>query len=639
MKKVFVLCATLLCTHSLYSQTLFTYGNQVVTKDEFVRAYNKNSTPVSDKEKALREYLELYSNFKLKVKAAEELRLDTLPQIQNDISSFRQQVQENYMNDEKGVNELLAEAFDRSQKDLHVLHFSISPDSSRQIDSAQARQQIYAAARALASGNKDYNGIAQTNKLTFGDLGFITVFSVPYEYENIIYDLKPGQSSQPYRSKNTWHLFLVKEERKSIGKWKVAQILFMIPPDADKETKASLTKKADSVHALLKAGADFSKAALAFSDDRLTYMIGGELPEFGTGKYDHSFEAEVLKLNTDGEIGKPFSSAFGVHILKRLSHTETPAQQSNAMLQYDHRQKILQDARINSAKDKFTREIINLIGLKRQPAVKDAELYRYADSVMKDITVDHSGRYPITNKPVITFKKGSLKGSDWLKFIREYKGNAAVYQHETYPDLLKKFTSIAAMDYYKKNLESYNEDFRFQMKEFREGNMLFEIMERNVWSLAATDTTGLKSYYESNKEKYTWAASADVIMINATDESTAIAALEDLRKGKEWKTIAEVSDGKVQSDSGRYELSQIIETNAPAPAENAYSMITKNQDGTATFMKYLKIYPPNQQRSFDEARGLVINDYQGVLEKRWLASLKKKYPIKINEQVLQQLLK
>jgi len=125
MKKIYLLIA-LACSHAaVFSQTVFTYGPHAVSKDEFLRAYNKNNSPVTDKESSLREYLDLYSNFKLKVKAAEELRLDTLPQIQYDITNFRQQVEENYMSDEKGTNKLLDEAFIRSQKDLHVLHFSI----------------------------------------------------------------------------------------------------------------------------------------------------------------------------------------------------------------------------------------------------------------------------------------------------------------------------------------------------------------------------------------------------------------------------------------------------------------------------------------------------------------------------------
>ena len=82
MKQFFLLIITVLVISNGFAQTLFTYGINETGKEEFLRAYNKNKTPVADKEKSLREYLDLYAKFKLKVKAAKELRLDTLQQLQ-----------------------------------------------------------------------------------------------------------------------------------------------------------------------------------------------------------------------------------------------------------------------------------------------------------------------------------------------------------------------------------------------------------------------------------------------------------------------------------------------------------------------------------------------------------------------------
>ena len=641
MNKFFLLFAMTSITLAVHSQTIFTYGTNAVSKEEFLRAYNKNSTPVTDKEKSLREYLELYSNFKLKVRAAEELRLDTLPQIQYDIENFRRQVEENYMSDEKGVAKLIEEAFTRSQKDLHVLHFSVSGDSAvTAADSLKIYNRAEAAYQALNTGGDDYASIAAKNNLKFSDLGFITVFAVPYTYENIIYSLKPGQVSKPYRSKSGWHVFKVVEERKSAGKWKVAQILFTFPPDVTAAEKQAAQKKADSVYTLLKNGLDFSQAAKDYSDDRLTYLAGGEMPEFGTGRYDHEFEKEVFKLSTDNEISKPFTTPFGIHIVKRLGFTPTPAEKDNQAMLFDLKQKVMQDARINSAKEKFSKEILTLIGYKRSTGVKDAELFRYADSVSKNLADDNSGKFPISNKTIISFKNGSQKGSDWLKFVKDYKSNIEQYKGETNAELWDKFVSFASVEYYKKNLEQYNADFRYQMKEFKEGNMLFEIMERNVWSKAAADSVGLMNYYAANKTNYKWPESANVLIFNCTNETYAKDALNAVKQGKSWKEISEASNGSIQGDSGRYEMSQLAidSTMIGKPEKNSYSGIVKNSDGTATFIKFLELYPADQQRSFEEAKGLVINDYQAVLEKRWLETLHKKYPVKINEDVLKQIL-
>jgi peptidyl-prolyl cis-trans isomerase SurA len=641
MKKFYVLFAMLVCTVAVHSQTIFTYGSNEVSKDEFLRAYNKNSTPVNDKEKSLREYLELYSNFKLKVKAAEELRLDTLPQIKYDIENFRRQVEENYMSDEKGVARLLDEAFYRTQKDLHVAHFSIGIDTTlKPADTLKAYQDIVATYQALNSGDINYKAIAEKNNVRFGDLGFITVFSVPYEYENIIYSLKPGQVSKAYRSKNAWHIFKLLEERKSIGKWKIAQVLFTYPPDAGADIKKAIQTKADSVYLLLKNGADFGLIAKEYSDDKLTYQTGGEMPEFGTGKYDYDFEKEVFKLTKDGDLTQPFTTQFGIHIVKRIGFNPTPAEKENQALQFELKQKILQDPRISSAKEKFAKDIITIIGYKKSASVKDADLFRYADSATKDLSAENTNKFPISNKTIITFKNGSLNGSDWLKFVREFKLNSEQYNGESNAELWKKYTTMSSLDYYKKHLEEYNADFKYQMKEFKEGNMLFEIMERNVWSKAAIDSTGLLNQYNANKSNYKWPESADVLILNCSNEKAANDAMEAIKSGKNWKELAETSNGSIQCDSGRYELSQIaIDTTGKTKAiAGAYSPIVKSMDGTATFIKYLNIYPANQQRSFEEAKGLVINDYQSVLEKKWLEILHKKYPVKINEALVKQML-
>ena len=200
--------------------------------------------------------------------------------------------------------------------------------------------------------------------------------------------------------------------------------------------------------------------------------------------------------------------------------------------------------------------------------------------------------------------------------------------------------STVAVEYYRKHLEEYSDDFKFQMQEFKEGNMLFEVMERNVWSKAANDSAGLKKFYDNNKAKYLWNESASVLLFNATNAEAANEAIAALSTGKSWKDIAEQSEGKIQADSGRYEISQL---QLPEGAKATIGLVTKPQvnttDNSASFIKILQLYPAGQQRSFEEARGLVINEYQNHLEEKWIEELKKKYPLKVNDTVFKSLLK
>ena len=110
-----------LCTCSLSAQTLFHYGSDSVSVQEFMRAYTKNNTGVRS-EKGLREYLELYIASRLKIREARELGYDTLPQIAADLQNLRNQIVASYVNDRSAVDKMVEEAFVRSQKNIHIAH-------------------------------------------------------------------------------------------------------------------------------------------------------------------------------------------------------------------------------------------------------------------------------------------------------------------------------------------------------------------------------------------------------------------------------------------------------------------------------------------------------------------------------------
>jgi peptidyl-prolyl cis-trans isomerase SurA len=391
------------------------------------------------------------------------------------------------------------------------------------------------------------------------------------------------------------------------------------------------------VYELLKAGADFSNIVKKYSEDRLTTQSGGELAEFGTGKYEMNFENHVFDLQHDGDISKPFSTSYGYHIIKRIQQQPIPTDRTDETFTNALKQQIEKDSRSNAAKENFIKDITKKTGYKRNAAVNNAELFRYADSVAANNKV---GKYPINNKVIFSFSKASSKGVDWLNFVKDYKLNADVYKGESNAALLDKYIATSVSDYYRKHLEEYNADFKYQMEEFKEGNMLFEIMERNVWGKASADSIGLQKYYNAHKEKYLWTASAAIILFNCTDTTVANEAVKLLKNGKDWKEITTQSEGKIQFDSGRYELAQLqLPANATIAPGYVSTPVLNSGDNTAGFVKVLQLFPANQQRNFNEAKGLVINEYQNYLEEKWIAELKKRYPVKVNEVVFQSLLK
>lgn len=645
MKKFYWLIALGFCSGSTYAQTLIHYGNNTISKDDFLKAYNKNKTAAEDKEKAMREYVDLYTNFKLKVKAAEEAKLDTLPQIQFDVNNFRQQIIENYLSNEKGIDRLVDEAFTRLQRDKQVLHYSVpvaagaKPEDT--LSAYKAIQELYTALKNNTAPEKALQAAKATNaNIRNSDLGYITAFTIPYEYENIVYGLKNGEVSKPYRSKTAWHIFKVTEDRPSIGRWRIAQILIAAPAGSGEEVKTAAAKQAEKLYSQLINGDNFGNLAKEFSNDRISSYNGGELPEFSTGTYNSDFERQVFALKNDGDMSAPFPTEFGYHIIKRMGFRATPTDKSDEVFMSDLRQKILKDPRVNTEKEIFTKEIIAKTGMKKTKEANEKALFSNADSLMNYPTEARTKSLPISNKNILTFKEGATKGSEWLAYVRESRSGTENTAAASNKELWDKFVPIAAVNYYKSKLEEYNPDFRFQMQEFREGNLLFEIMERNVWSKASNDTAGLIKYYNAHPENYKWASSADVLIFNCGTSKAAEEAMTALKKGRNWRSIANESSGTLQADSGRYEISQITGANqANTPVKDTYTAIVTNIDGTATFVKYVTVYPANQQRSFEDSRGLVINDYQQLLEQQWIAELRKKYPVRVNESLLKELVK
>ncbi len=639
MKKLLFVFGFCSLISGVYCQTLFTYGKHAVSAPEFLKAYHKNAVSGQESREALQDYLDLYIKFKLKVQAAKDLHLDTVSSMQTDLQSFRSQVEENYLTDEKETDRLVAEAFVRSQKDIHVIHFFVPAENVLKDDSTKNKmllndlyQQLNADKKTISEILADINknGIAVQQQ----DLGFITVFNLPYEYENIIYDLPTGKSSAPYRTSKGWHIFKNVAERPAVGKVTLAQILLAVPgniPQQRDQTK----KLADSIYAELSNGADFAKLAKEFSEDRMTYMNGGVMPEFGTSKYTGEFERRAFSLDHDGQISKPFETEFGWHILKRISARRVPNSMNDEAFMTEIKHQVINDSRINLAKQKFIADILPKTGFVKQN-ISESNLWRVTDTSLlanKNIT---SGK---VNEKTVLFSFNDNKKvtvADWIQFLRNSSKTQVPDLHKIYISTYEDFIAASATKNYRNRLENFNPAFKNQLEEFKEGNMLFEVMERKVWGKASSDSVGLLKYYKEHKLKYKWEASAEAIVFSCANENIAKHCIEELKAGKRWSEVVNNNSIQVQADSGRYELGQIPVIDRTNFTEGLITapVVNKN-DGTTVFSKILTLHPAGQTRTFSEARGLVINDYQNFLEAKWIEQLKTQYPVKVNQQVFQ----
>jgi len=625
-----------------FSQTLFTYGDQPVSKEDFLKAYRKNNTTGKPTSKSYREYLELYIRYKLKVKAAYDLRLDTLPNQVVELQNFRNQIVDQYMNDQTSLNKLVNEAFLRSQKDIHLAYIFVSvPKNGNPADSVNAYQKIMEAYAELKLG-KNFGTIAAEYsedpfaKNTQGDIGYITVFTLPYELETLAYNTPSGKFSKPFHGKGGYFIFKNLGERKALGKIKVSQILMIFPHNATDAIKADVKKRADSIYHALLNGSDFAELAKKFSGDNLSYQNGGILGEFGIGKFEPAFENAAFALSKDGEISQPVLTSFGYHIIKRIYRKPIPVTRDKKTMDAV-KQQVMSDSRIESSRQEMLQHILKVIQFKAAP-IDLNHLFVYTDSSLlnKHLPVFSD----VDNKTVLfSFAKKNILVKDWVDYRKGMRNFSQAVNAKSNSELLDLYKQTVSFDYYRNHLEDYNKDFAYQLNEFRDGNLLFEIMQRKVWDKASTDSVGLKNYYESHKNNYWWQPSANAIIFTCSDEHTAHLISSQLPANPlRWRRLVDSTNGLAQADSGRFEFSQLPPPESNHWQEGQFTSLAKNQaDNAVTTAYIIHVFNDKMPRGFTEARGLVINDYQTYIEDEWISELKKKYPVKVNEAVFKTL--
>lgn len=626
---------TALClaaTFSVPAQTLFTYGSNKVSANEFLRAFQKNNQgPVT--EKSLRDYLDLYIASRLKIREAKARGYDTLPQLAGDLANLRQQILPTYLADKESMNQMIGEAFRRLQKDIHLAHIFIKTGDD-EAAAAQKKDQVVAALHkddfATAARQFSDDPSAKTNG---GDLGWITAFSLPYELENLAYSTPAGSVSAVYQSRAGYHIFKNLGERKALGRMKAAQILLAIPPSSDAAKKEELKRRADSLYNRLQQGDDFGKLATAFSNDIISAASNGQMTEIGVGDYEPFFETAVFSLSKDGDLTPPFLTAHGYHIVKRLKLIPPPSRLDDETKEA-LRKRIEQSDRMLFAKQALAKKIMKKTGFRQFPFSK-TELWTYSDSALKfQVPKTKIGLRPTT--PLLKMANRNYTVGDWATYAQNHLYKPDGSGARPYPQLWDEFLQTTALNYYQDHLEDFNEEFRQQIAEFAEGNLFFEIMQRQVWTPAQTDSTALASFYRTHQAAYTWKESADAVLFYAPNEQAARAFYKAIvAKPAEWKSVIGGYAEQITADSNRFELSQLprMEKTAPIAAGTVTAPVVNKADNTASFAYLVRLHKGAEPRSFTDAKGLVINDYQAQLEKEWLQKLRKKYPVQVNENV------
>lgn len=637
--KLFLFFASLAIINFLQAQTLFTYGTYTVSKKEFSDAYNKNPDTTGNRAEKLKEYLDLYVNFRLKLQAAFDEKANNNADLKSEGENFKSQLTENFINQQADVNQLLHESFLRSQKDILVQQVFVKIDGN---DTATAYAQISKAYNELKSGkNFDDAAVEYSSdtsiKAAKGYVGYITVFTLPYSIESTICNLKPGDFSNIYKSKAGYHIFKNVSERKALGRRKIEQMLFATPSFLNNEQQDSVKHIADSVYNLLQSGTSFA-ALLPGYGRNYSENQNADIIEVSVGNYSSDFEEAVFSLTKVGDISKPFKTGYGYNIIKLDEILPVSSDENDVTFIASLQTQIQNDDRLSVAKANLIDKWLGITGFK-EASYNHNDVWAYTDSALKTTKLPalYKGIKPET--VLFRFTKKNITVKDWIVFLKgENLSQQAIAQLD-FDKQIHNYTRIACDSYYRDNIEDFDTAATAQIKEFSEANMLFYVMDKHVWGKASSDTTGLKKYYNEHKSDYTWKQSITALVLSAPNKETADTIAERIKNNpSSWHHIVSEYNGLVYADSNRFEIDQ-LPVKQKISIEKGFQTTPEANDagGSYTFVHVLQIYPQPESRSFEEAKGIMINDYQQQLENTWIASLKKKYPVKINTTIFNSL--
>ncbi|MFY8069770.1 MAG: peptidylprolyl isomerase [Flavobacterium sp.] len=620
---------------------LFTIDNHNYYTDEFVRVYNKNLDLVKDdSQKNLDNYLELFIGYKLKVEKANKIGLQNSVNYQNELKSYRNQLSKNYVSDSKVTNELVQEAYERMKQEIRASHILVLVDeSAAPEDTLKAYQKILDIKKRIDLG-EDFVKVAQqfsedpSVKENNGDLGYFSSFRMVYPFENAAFSTEMGQTSKPFRTRFGYHIVKVVDKRANRGEVTVAHIMILKPSDPAIKTEDKSKQTIEDIYKKIQQGESFESLAQQFSEDKSSASKGGVLQRFGSGQLSsEEFENVAFSLQNKNDISQPFQSQFGWHIVKLI---DKHSMQSLSEMKSELEEKVRKDER--------SLLITNSLSKKLRVKYTYSKVQKTLSAVKKVVNDDfynQTWEVPTNAKDnpseiLVINKSKKVSSLQFLNFIYSQQKAKLKIKPVTklVDELFEKFIDDQLNAYYNENLENEFPEFKYVMEEYRDGLLLFDLMDKEIWTKAKTDTLGINTFFKNNAKNYFWKKRYKVDILSSTDKLIIEKVQNFLKKGKSVDYIKEKlnQEGKinVMVKSGLFEEDYDILPNCNNLSIGNFSIVQK--EAYYFIVNVLEIKEAGE-KEFNDCKGKVISDYQQYLENNWVNELKKEFEVKINQEV------
>jgi peptidyl-prolyl cis-trans isomerase SurA len=612
---------------------LLTVDGETIMVSEFLRVYNKNLDLVkNESQKDLDSYLKLFTEYQLKLKEAKRLKLDEDPKYQREFLSYKKQLTKNYLSENKVTEDLVKEAYGRNSFDINASHVLVRLDESVK-DTTNVYDKISSLRkRVLNEGFDKVKADAHDGITIFvEDLGYFSAFKMVYDFESVAYNTPVGEVSEPFRTQFGYHVVKVNDKRPSRGTITAAHIMVGLN---QKDSLLVPEERINEIYKKLSQGESFDALAKQFSDDKSSAKNGGTLSPFKSGQLSSvKFEDEAFGLLNDGEFSEPFLTDYGWHIVKRISLKPINSYDElkptlEARVKRDSRSKLINQAMVEELKGRYN------IG-------SNEEAKSYFESLITDDYFSRSWRLPDSfEKDEIIF---SINQRDFTynEFGRHIMAVQRTYANKARPasEVVEKeyesFFESSILKYREDNLEMENQEFANIVKEYRDGLLLFDLMEKEIWNKAAKDTVGLENYYERNKTKYQWQERVDFVMASSADLDIATKFFKLIKRGKSQEEIENALNNDKEQNviftKGVYNTNDNrlpSDFNAKKGVSGVY-----NHNEAFHVINVNEILPAGT-KTLKEAKGMVINDYQNEIETNWVKSLYDRFSIEVNKDAL-----
>lgn len=616
-------------------QTLFQLGDEPFGVKAFNYYFLKNSDePSADSAKVkVTEYLDLYVKFRLKVKEAVALGQDQTSEFKQEFETYKKQLAEPYLTQTKVNDEMVEEAYARMKQEVSAAHILIkSEEQGNPEDTLKAYNKALEIKNRIVNG-EDFATLAAKEsddpsaKQNGGYLGYFSALQMVYPFENAVYGNQPGSIVGPVKTRFGYHIIEIKEKRAARGEVLVAHIMIRSNPDSASIIAAK--DKATSIYENLKSGADWNEQCRLYSDDVRTKKQGGKLQWFGTGNLVPEFESAAFSLKSNGDISEPIQTRFGWHIIQLIDKKGVPSLDE---VRADLESKISRDTRAADKKSTALSKLKVSQNFKQYPAVRD-QLINYFDSTLLNANWSYAKTNADLKETLFVTNDVSYEIEDFFKFVEEKQKKRKLTALPVYVDqLYNQFEEKSIFDEELKLIEANNYDYQMVLDEYRSGILLFNLMEKEVWNKAMVDSVGLEGFYEKSKKKSYKLAEHVVVRRFVSKDSTVLQSVS------------------LQLDKSNSELDSLFNSQEPLTLQTFDEKIEKGKNdwldehwevGTSIQKgeNYFTLWSvvslqPDGYKPLEDIKGLVISDYQNELEKQWLKTLSKKYPLKLNRSVL-----